>query len=482
MSLKLSHYIVVTEPIDTKGRRILLSTRTSRNIIITQGCLDYLQSGRIEEVPEKTLEKLKEIKAIVPSEEDELLTIVNENKRSIEEESSTLYEVMQPSANCQLGCYYCGQQHTKDQMDVSLINKIEERIRSKAASGKFTHLYIGWFGAEPLMGLRQIRELTTVFKQIAHDFSLGYGAKVVTNGLSLKEAIFDELVGELAVNSIEVTLDGTETYHDQHRHTKESGKSFALIFQNLKNILTKPDFEKLGCQITVRCNVDQNNFEGVTPLMELLKENNLHQKIANFYPIGIYSWGNDAHKKSLTKEEFAQRELVWLAQKIKNNFRVSSLIPNRVKKVCFTVSKHSEMYDSYGNVFDCSEVSYVPVYKGSEFVLGNINNASPTTKFKRSVLNDWNDTILTDKFPCHTCEMLPVCGGCCPKSWHEDMRACPTNKFNIKDKLMMSYVLNQPTKQDLKNKLLEISSLYPKKEWISEIHDLFYLSETTSNA
>jgi uncharacterized protein len=474
MNLKLSHYIVVTEPIDSKGRRILLSTRTSRNVTITQGCLEYLQSGRIGEVPQKTLEKLKNIKAVVPNEEDELLAIVNENKHSINEESSTLYEVMQPSANCQLGCYYCGQQHTKDQMDVSLIKKIDERIRSKASSGKFNNLYIGWFGAEPLMGLRQIRELTSVFKQIAADFNLGYGAKVVTNGLSLKESIFDELVRELGVNTIEVTLDGTETYHDQHRYTKEKGKSFNLIFQNLKSILTKPDFEKLGCQITIRCNVDQSNFQGVTPLMELLKANSLHQKIANFYPIGIYSWGNDAHKKSLTKEEFAQRELVWLAQKIKNNFRVSSLIPSRVKKVCFTVSKHSEMYDSYGNVFDCSEVSYVPAYKESEYVLGNINNAPPSTKFKRSTLNDWNDTILTDKFPCHTCEMLPVCGGSCPKSWHEDMRACPTNKFNIKDKLMMSYVLNQPTKEDSKIKLLEISSLYPEKAWISEIHHLFY--------
>jgi len=473
MGLKLSKYIVVTDPIDLKGRRILLSTRTSRNITITQGCLEYLQSGRTGEVPEKTLQKLKDIKAIVPDDEDELLTIVNENKYSINEDSSTLYEVMQPSANCQLGCYYCGQQHAKDQMDMSLIKKIEERIRSKASTGKFTSLFIGWFGAEPLMGLRQMRELTTVFKQIAADFNLGYGAKVVTNGLSLKESIFDELVRELAVKSIEVTLDGTEIYHDQHRYTKESGKSFSLIFQNLKNILKKPDFETLGCQITIRCNVDQNNFEGVTPLMELLKENNLHQKIANFYPIGIYSWGNDAHKKSLTKEEFAEKELVWLAQKVKNSFRVSSLIPTRIKKVCFTVSKHSEMYDSYGNIFDCSEVSYVPAYKESEYVLGNINKTSPTTKFKRSVLNDWNDTILTDKFPCHTCEMLPVCGGSCPKSWHEDMRACPTNKFNIKDKLMMSYVLNQPKKEESKNKLLELSSIYPEKEWIREINDLF---------
>jgi uncharacterized protein len=36
--------------------------------------------------------------------------------------------------------------------------------------------------------------------------------------------------------------------------------------------------------------------------------------------------------------------------------------------------------------------------------------------------------------------MLPVCGGACPKSWAEGRRACPPNKFNIKEKLILSYL------------------------------------------
>lgn len=109
------------------------------------------------------------------------------------------------------------------------------------------------------------------------------------------------------------------------------------------------------------------------------------------------------------------------------------------------VSKKSEMYDAYGNVFNCTEVSYVPKYKNSDYVLSNLNENSKS--LRERPFNDWNNQLLTNRFPCHTCRMLPVCGGACPKSWHEDMRACPSAKFNIEDRLKLVY-LNSKSRRD----------------------------------
>lgn len=467
---RLSHYKVITDPIDHKGRRVLFSTRSGKQLIISKGCYEYLLEQKIDEIPQTILDKLTSIKAVVPMDEDELRTIVDENKNIIEN-SRTLYEVIQPSAMCQLGCYYCGQTHTKDQLNSDLVQKIEQRIRAKAATGKYNSLYIGWFGAEPLMGLRQIRELTVLLKKIASDFNLRYGARIVTNGLSLKENIFEELARDMSVDQVEVTLDGTAEFHDQHRYTKEMGNSFDLIFQNLKNILSKENFRSYNCNVVIRCNVDEKNYEGVTPLIEFLAKSGLQQNLARFYAIGIYSWGNDAHKKSLSKEEFAAKEIGWIIEELRNKFRPPVLIPGRVNQVCFSVSKTAEMYDAFGNIFDCSEVSYVPSYEKSAHVLGNLKKDT-SINLSRSVLNQWNDTLLTDKFPCHKCEMLPVCGGGCPKSWHEDMRACPTNKFNIRQKLMMSYVLSQSTKLESERKVSELIALYPAQEWLRHLRNM----------
>jgi uncharacterized protein len=447
MKYKLSYYTVITEPVNEKGHRIIFCTRTGKSLTVPQLCLDYIQDGLIDALPESIFDKLVANKAIVDIEENELHTIVQENKDYIANESLTeIHEIIQPSAMCQLGCYYCGQNHTKDYLSNDLSQKLVERIRNKAATGQYKSIFIGWFGAEPLMGLKQMRELTIEFKKIAKEYNLTYTAIVVTNGLSLKPAIFEELVNELSVSEIEVTLDGVAEFHDEHRFTKEGGKSFDLIFNNLKKILLRDDYHSFNCNITIRCNVDETNPAGVEPLIRLIAKEGLHKRILKFYTVGIYAWGNDAHKKSLTKEEFAVKEVEWMKLMYKLGYRLG-LTPDRSRQVCLSVSPNAEMIDAFGNVFNCTEVSYVPTYEGSDYIMGNLKD-DVNLLIKPNKLTSWNDTLLTDQFPCHTCKMLPVCGGACPKSWHEDMRACPPSKFNIKEKLLLRYAISQTSHVD----------------------------------
>ncbi len=51
------------------------------------------------------------IDGIVDDGEDELEFILNDNKSKIRNQTDTLYEVIQPTLNCQLECWYCGQEH-----------------------------------------------------------------------------------------------------------------------------------------------------------------------------------------------------------------------------------------------------------------------------------------------------------------------------------------------------------------------------------
>lgn len=209
----------------------------------------------------------------------------------------------------------------------------------------------------------------------------------------------------------------------------------------------------MGCSISIRCNVDERNIEGVSPLIQLLKQKNLHNKISHFYPIGIYSWGgNDAHTKSLTKEKFAELEIDWLIEMISAGYPNVGLLPGRVKKVCMAVSSVSEMYDAFGNIYNCTEVSYVDLYNKTDYRNGKLGE-NKDNNWERRELSDWNKSLLSDNFPCHTCKMLPVCGGSCPKSWHEDMRACPTSKFNIKDKLVLAYATSKQDLRELEEEL-----------------------------
>jgi uncharacterized protein len=446
---KLSYYLIVSDPLNQSGQLILFSTRTGQAINVSAKVYDLICSGNYEDLPDAILKTLLDNKILVDKNENELLTIISENKDAIADEE-TLYEVIQPSAMCQFGCPYCGQEHKRNYLSSDHYKNLITRIENKLKAKSYKNFYIGWFGGEPLMGLKQMREITILFEELAKKYNIPYASKIVTNGLSLKEGIFEELVTALKVNSIEITLDGTAEYHDKKRYLKEGGDTFDLIFKNLLKICNKEDFFDYKCNISIRCNVDRSNVNGVSPLIELLAHHKLQEKIAYFYPIGIYSWGgNDAQKASLTKEEFAELEIDWQLQMIQQGFAVG-LLPGRVKKVCLSVSPTSEMYDAYGNIFNCTEVSYTSVYENTDYVLGNLKFPGDGTKVSRP-LSNWNDEILENKFPCSTCKMLPVCGGACPKSWHEDMRACPPNKFNIKEKLALSYIASKLDLSEVNN-------------------------------
>jgi len=435
---KPSAYLVFSDILNDRNERIVFSTRSCKALLISHACFECLEAGALNVLPESLRRTLANNQIIVPASEDERLSILDENRTLIEANHTSLYEVIQPSANCQLGCYYCGQTHAKKTLDDSVAERIVMRIQNKILTGKYQKLDVGWFGGEPLMALQTIRLISRQLIEFCQQHNTSYTAKVVTNGMSLKPAVFEELVTEMNVRQIEITLDGTGDFHDAHRYTKQREGSFDIIFQNLLNVLAIKARKKLDCILSIRCNVDKQNVDGVKDLIGFLAENNLQGKI-NFYTMNVYSWaGNDAHKQSLTKEEFAQKEIEWRKEMIRTGFAYGFDMPKRKKITCMITSKDAEMFDAFGNVFNCSETSYSPFYENSPYKLGNVNHTTgiSTTRY----LQNWNDIIQQEEtLPCHTCVMLPVCGGSCPKSWREGNVACPTNKFNLKEKLALNY-------------------------------------------
>ncbi len=67
-----------------------------------------------ENLPNPVLDSLIRAEAIVPASEKELESLLFQNKENIRDaDKRFLSYTIQPTANCQLGCHYCGQEHTK---------------------------------------------------------------------------------------------------------------------------------------------------------------------------------------------------------------------------------------------------------------------------------------------------------------------------------------------------------------------------------
>jgi len=372
---------------------------------------------------------------IVPGGDDELSQVIGENRTEIQN-SRVLTEVIQPTALCQLGCDYCGQEHRPGELATRRQEQLIRRVDQKMRSQQYDLLRIKWFGAEPLLGMGPIRSLTPRLQQLAADHGSRYRAEMVTNGLALNKQRADELVNRLAVAKFEITLDGPASEHDRRRPTKSGKGTFSRIFNNILRLAEMP---RSDVEVSIRCNVDIRNASGAPELIQLLADNRLQKRISLYFA-PIHNWSNDADRLSLDAQEYADFEVELFALMISMGFH-PPLIPPRKPIVCMAVNPHSELVDPYGEVFNCTEVSLVPSYGNpNTYSMGSLSEARESRPAAR--LASFNDDVEDGAFDCARCPMLPVCGGACPKQWVEGRRPCPSAKVNMPERLGLLLALD----------------------------------------
>ena len=434
MKYKPSNYNIFSDILNEDNERIVFNTFSTKKLIISEYLYKSLANNYLYEIPNSVINKLLELNLIVHKDKNEIDLLLDEN---ISESNSdySLYQAIQPSANCQLGCYYCGQKHEKNNLSNILSNKIIDRIIDKLNSNKsLKSLSIGWFGGEPLIAINELEYISEKLITYCSANNIDYSAKIATNGVSLNVENFNKLVKN-KVDHIEITIDGTKEFHDSHRYYKNGKGSYERIIKNLIAIFNLKNFNSAQSKIFIRCNIDEKNFDNVEELINELVRNKFEKKIHMFYLAPIYSWGgNNAHENSLKKITYSKYEIKWLKQLLENGFPVK-LIPNRKKVVCLSVDKNSEFIDTYGNIHNCTETSLSDIYK-NEYIIDNIIDPS---KRKEDTLSRWNFELKNETYSCYSCKFLPICGGACPKSWKENIAACPSIKFNMSERLHLLY-------------------------------------------
>jgi len=419
---------------------MLYATRSGCAMVIKDSIYQNLLSQNYDAIPEETLSFFADRYILVPEDEDELTSILTDNTQAIEN-SHILSHTIQPGANCQLGCDYCGQVHSNKSMSedhqIKMINRIDSLVEER-----HKQMHITWYGGEPIMAIKEIRTITPRLRELCERHGMTYMADMVTNGLGFKKRVFEELVGELGIAHFQITLDGTAEFHDQRRYTKKGGKTkgktFDTIVKNIVAATSHPLFEEKNCSIVVRCNINDSNKENIKSLVWYLASLNLQDKIIfDFQP--VTDWGdNNASSGSMSKQDYGAYEIERMMEAIQLGFEIDQFIPTRSKQVCMVVDEKSEVYDAMGNIYSCWELPYTPVYENSKFQYGHLDK--DVEKYTRDSMRDWYKQIPTNDTWCKSCKFLPVCGGGCPQKWMEKTPACPSFKFNIEDRLVLEYL------------------------------------------
>ncbi len=439
---KLSRYVISTK-LD-ENTSILFSTKSGESIAINSEQFGYMKTD-ITLINSYVRDLMFEKQMIVSEEINEVDELLKSFKVRADKNKESFSFTIQTSSNCQLGCDYCGQNHKKDIINYNLSDKIYNYIESITDEKELRNLSVTWYGGEPILGIKSIRSLGGKILKLSRDKNINYTSKIITNGLGLNLDVFKELVS-LKIKSYQVTLDGDEEVHDNSRYTKSGKKTFSRITNNILDVLKSETFSKEECKMIIRCNVHENNFESITPLIEFFADKEVIDKISfSFSP--VLDWGgNEANENiGISLEKFAALEIDWIIKIKKLKGKYDNYLPSNKNTACGMSSKSSKVIDPYGNLSYCWEIPLTPEfdYKDSPFLFGTIENEKPYTN--KDIIGDWTKDIEDGNYgmECRECKFLPVCAGGCPIQWYKGQKPCPSFIHNIEDRLALQYFENK---------------------------------------
>ena len=115
-----------------------------------------------------------------------------------------------PTMKCNFKCFYCFEEGNKN--DGLISNEIANNLVHFIANQKNKKIVIHWFGGEPLLGFKQILNIS---RQL-NERDIEYSSTIITNG-SLLTPKNIKYLKELNLQYIQISLDGIAENHDKRR-------------------------------------------------------------------------------------------------------------------------------------------------------------------------------------------------------------------------------------------------------------------------
>jgi len=342
--------------------------------------------------------------------------------------SRTPSYIFMPTYNCNLRCSYCFQDHMRTDpkfhhllrhMSNEMVDRIFRGVAGiEAAHGADPtakiHRTIGFFGGEPLLAVNR----PVIDYIVRKTLELGTGTFWAVSNATELEA-YEDILSADKIASVQVTIDGPPSEHDQRRIYADGSGSFAKIARNISMALDR------GISISVRLNIDRRNVSQLPELADVMFENGW-DKYPNFsvYTSPIRAANDNVNRadvmssweldKSLAAMQKQHPRVALMAQPddgIKQHARrlfhdPKSVVPSLKQSFC---SAHTGMYifDSFADIYACWE------YTGDASIrVGHIREDG-TLDMNVPILQTWRSRTVASNPVCAKCRYALHCGGGC---------------------------------------------------------------------
>ncbi len=310
--------------------------------------------------------------------------------------NETLYLTIAPTLDCNFACPYCYENRRKGKMGQDVQDATLQFIKNAVLKGT-RKLDISWYGGEPLLYPEIVESLSRKINTIAQKNDCLVSMHMVTNGYLLTPDLID-MLDDIGVTRIQITLDGSGKYHDVRRPLRNGKGTFDKIMENLNLFADSP------IEVMVRMNVDNQNQKDFMILKNMILA--LDNPNIKLYTSPVEDINKDKVNQVsdfMTTEEF-------------DNFTLKACEEGGLEeedfsvmddRFCFCTAETENCYviDDRGDVYKCwDEVGRI------EHRCFNILEPESTNYMVIAKYLIW-DPFENEK--CKDCVYLPLCfGGC----------------------------------------------------------------------
>ena len=348
--------------------------------------------------------------------------------------SDTFSLTIAPTLDCNFRCSYC---YEKDNLRNSKMNNDIFKYLLKFIENQMKNikvLGITWYGGEPLLAFDVIENLSYEIIKMCKNYDVNYVSGMVTNGYLLTRDKVEKFK-DLNISNIQITLDGTQKYHDKKRYLKDGSGTFNKIINNIEKTID------ILPSTSIRINLDKNNKDDLQNFLKFLNKIDTKSKL-NVYIAKVKSYNDYDKDCCLNNNEFIEEELNFCKRDGNISYPILS------SSYCSADTRNAFIINYDGNIYKCwQDIGILDKSVGYLNDLGLIFNHS-----KRYY--DYMHYDVTIDENCYKCKFLPICMGGCPNERLEyNTRDCVKYKYML-DSFIKEFVYKLQNKKEKNYEIL----------------------------
>ncbi len=164
-----------------------------------------------------------------------------------------------PTFGCNARCVYCYEEGVKQAAMTP--ETAEQVIRFILDTREGDKVKLAWFGGEPLLGV----EIIDCICEGLREAGLEYTSSMTSNGSLITPEIVQKMAGEWKLRSIQISMDGAERDYISRKRYCAGGGHYHRVMEAVSRM------SAAGVAVTIRCNVDEENWERIPQYLDDLK-------------------------------------------------------------------------------------------------------------------------------------------------------------------------------------------------------------------